>query len=53
VTTTLQRAGLIECRRGRIRLLDMHGLRATACECYEAINDVSERLLGYRPRGSR
>jgi CRP-like cAMP-binding protein len=30
----LQRSGLIEYRRGRIRLIDRAGLEATACECY-------------------
>ena len=30
----LQRSGLIEYRRGRIRLIDRDGLEATACECY-------------------
>jgi CRP-like cAMP-binding protein len=49
VANALQRAGLIETRRGIFRLLDLDGLRASACECYEAVNDLSERLLGHRP----
>ncbi len=48
VASSLQRAGLIETRRGIIRLTDLDGLRASACECYEAINDASERLRGHR-----
>jgi len=50
VANNLREAGLIECRRGGLRLLDIDGLRATACECYEAMNEISEALLGYRPR---
>ncbi len=49
VANTLQRAGLIEHRRGGIRLVDIERLRASACECYEAINTYSERLLGHPP----
>jgi CRP-like cAMP-binding protein len=49
VANILQRAGLIETRRGSVRLLDIDGLRANACECYAVICDLSERLLGYRP----
>jgi CRP-like cAMP-binding protein len=32
----LQRAGLIEYTRGRIRILDRRGLEAAACSCYAA-----------------
>jgi CRP-like cAMP-binding protein len=32
---TLQNAGLIEYRKGQITVLDLDGLKATACECYE------------------
>jgi Mn-dependent DtxR family transcriptional regulator len=32
----LQRAGLIEYRRGGVRIVDREGLEATACECYRA-----------------
>jgi CRP-like cAMP-binding protein len=46
---TLERTGLIEHRRGFIRLVDNERLRTSACECYEAINAYSERLLGHRP----
>ena len=43
----LQQAGLIEYRRGRIRILDRDGLEATTCECYRAIAREFERLLGW------
>jgi CRP-like cAMP-binding protein len=43
---TLQEAGLIRYSRGRIQILDVEGLRAAACECYETVRSQSERLLG-------
>jgi CRP-like cAMP-binding protein len=51
VANTLQEAGLIRYRRGHIRILDLDGLRNTACECYETVRSFSERLLG-RPPGT-
>jgi CRP-like cAMP-binding protein len=44
----LQQRGLIECRRGRIRITDRLGLEASACECYWAVRREFERLLGWR-----
>ena len=41
----LQRAGLIEYRRGRIRVLDRPGLQARACECYAVVKKECDRLL--------
>jgi CRP-like cAMP-binding protein len=49
VAGTLQRAGLIRYRRGRIRIEDVEGLREAACECYETVRVHSQRLLS--PRG--
>jgi CRP-like cAMP-binding protein len=40
----LQRAGLIDYRRGRLQVLDRPGLERAACECYEAIRS-REALL--------
>jgi hypothetical protein len=42
----LQKAGFINYRRGRIRLIDLEGLRDSACECYETIKAQGKRLLG-------
>ncbi len=42
----LQDAGLIASRRGRITILDGAGLEARTCECYRAVRDVYDRLLG-------
>jgi len=41
----LQRAGLIVYRRGRITLLDRHGLESICCECYTVICNELDRLL--------
>jgi hypothetical protein len=46
VAGTLQQAGLIRYRRGHIQLLNIDGLRDSACECYETLKSRSERLLG-------
>jgi CRP-like cAMP-binding protein len=35
----LQKSGLIEYRRGRIKVLDRKGLEECACECYTAIRE--------------
>jgi CRP-like cAMP-binding protein len=34
---TLQKAGLIEYRRGKIRLTDRAGLEEASCDCYDAV----------------
>ena len=41
----LQQAGLINYRRGAIKVLDRLGLEAAACECYRIVRDRCERLL--------
>jgi CRP-like cAMP-binding protein len=45
VAHTLQKAGLITYRRGRIKITDLKGLRETACECYAAVKTHYDRLL--------
>jgi CRP-like cAMP-binding protein len=42
----LQKAGLIEYRRGQIIVLDRKGLEAVACECYRVVRAEFDRLLG-------
>jgi len=42
----LKRRGLIEYRRGRIRILDRRGLEKAACECYRLIRSEHEQLVG-------
>ena len=41
----LQRAGVIDYRRGRICVLDRHGLEHRACECYAKATREHRRLL--------
>lgn len=41
----LQRDGLVEYGRGRIRLLDPPALRAAACECYTVVRDELRALV--------
>jgi CRP-like cAMP-binding protein len=40
----LHRAGLIEHRRGHIRIVDRDGLIGTACECYRIVKGSWDRL---------
>ena len=42
----LQKSGLIEYRRGKIKITDRKGLEECACECYSAIR---ERIDGIIP----
>jgi CRP-like cAMP-binding protein len=46
VANTLQQAGFIKYRRGHIRVLSLDGLRESACECYETVRSLSDRLIG-------
>jgi CRP-like cAMP-binding protein len=45
----LQTAGMIQYKRGHIRILDLEKMRECTCECYEAIKVQQRRLLGRRP----
>jgi len=49
VAHTLQTAGLIRYKRGRVHIVDVDGLRDTACDCYHAVKSRSDRLLGSVP----
>jgi CRP-like cAMP-binding protein len=40
----LQQAGLIDCGRGRITVLDRAGLEERACECYQVVKTEFDRL---------
>ncbi len=41
----LQKAGLIQYARGRIKILDRKGLEARTCECYAVVKREYDRLL--------
>jgi CRP-like cAMP-binding protein len=45
VANTLQKAGVIKYRRGHINILNVEGLRECACECYESVKSMSDRLM--------
>jgi len=49
VANTLQQAGFIRYKRGHIRVLDLEGLRESACECYWTVKSLSDRLIGAQP----
>jgi len=46
VAAILQQAGFIRYHRGKITILNREGLESAACECYQAIKQESDRLLG-------
>jgi CRP-like cAMP-binding protein len=44
VAGTLQRSGLIEYHRGRVKILDREGLEDVACECYPTTRKLFQNL---------
>ena len=46
----LQESRIIRYRRGHIDILDQEGLEAASCECFRAVRDEYDRLLGLRHR---
>ncbi|MEI6116454.1 MAG: Crp/Fnr family transcriptional regulator [Burkholderiales bacterium] len=45
----LQKSGVIEYSRGRIRVLDRAHLEQLSCECYAVVKNEVDRLLPYMP----
>jgi CRP-like cAMP-binding protein len=45
VVANLEKAGLIRYQRGTITLLDLQGLEASACECYQLLKQEFDRLF--------
>jgi len=43
----LQREGLIDYTRGRVRVVDRERLEAKACECYQIVRATYENLIGH------
>ncbi len=41
----LQKAGVIEYRRGRISVLDRTRLESMSCECYDVVRKETDRLF--------
>ncbi|TCO74478.1 Crp/Fnr family transcriptional regulator [Chromatocurvus halotolerans] len=46
----LQKKGVIEYRRGKIKVLDRPELERLSCECYSVVKRESDRLLSTPPR---
>jgi len=46
VTGTLQKAGLILSKRGRVKIIDRDGLEDSACECYHIIREAFDIFVG-------
>jgi len=42
----LQRQGLIDYSRGRVRIVDRPGLEAISCECYQVVRATYDELIG-------
>ena len=42
----LQREGLIDYTRGRVRVVNRPGLEAKACECYNIVRSTYDKLIG-------
>lgn len=51
IANSLQRAGVIRYRRGRVEIVDLERLRENACECYWIVNSEYDGL--YKPRERR
>lgn len=45
VAAHLQRAGLIQHRRGFVKIIDREKLEAASCECYQTVKQQMRRLL--------
>jgi hypothetical protein len=48
----LQKAHLIDYRRGHITVLDRAGVEARCCECYQVVKTETDRLLSYLVRAT-
>ncbi len=43
----LEKKGLIECSRKKIKTINRQGLQEASCECYEVIKEEYDRLLSF------
>ncbi len=50
---SLQQAGLIRYRRGRVSILDREGLEAVACSCYAQDRSIYSQGMRFVPRALR
>ena len=49
IAKRLQQAGLVDYHHGKIRILDVEGLKEVSCECYETLNAHFRRIIGWNP----
>jgi hypothetical protein len=47
--SALKRRSLISYRRGELRILNVKGLKAAACSCYEIVQTAFKRAQGVSP----
>ena len=47
VAHSLQNAGLIKYRRGKIRIVDLEGLQQASCECHAAVQSHEANIFGH------
>jgi CRP-like cAMP-binding protein len=52
VAHTLQQAGFIQYKRGKIQLINIEAIQDGACECYETVRSIHAELLGHNRRPS-
>jgi Mn-dependent DtxR family transcriptional regulator len=50
IAKAFQQAKLIRYRRGTIKIVDLEGLQASACECYRAVETHYQRLSQGDPK---
>jgi len=49
IAHTLQKSGLIRYSRGKVQILDRHGVEECACECYDVLrSEIDKTLSGDR-----
>lgn len=46
IAKRFQQAGLLDYRRGVVKILDRNGLEESTCECYAAVKKQFERIIG-------
>jgi GAF domain-containing protein len=52
VASAFQQAKLIHYRRGTIEIVNLEGLKASACECYRVVETHYQRLAHGDPKSS-
>ena len=53
IANTMQTKGIIRYSRGRLEIIDIDTVRASACECYRIVNSEYTRLYKPAPRRSQ